>query len=72
MSHPLLHKAPPTTRRGRTGRRRRTARSTTMHDHSDIIRGRVVKDEPYVKFFDWLRHYDFPKTKMVLAEFPSK
>lgn len=39
MSHPLLHKAP-TTRRGRTGRRRRTARSNTMHDHSDIIRGR--------------------------------
>lgn len=42
-----------------------------MHDHADIIRGRVVKDEPYVKFFDWLRQHDFPKTKMVLAEFPN-
>ena len=32
----------------------------------------VVRDKTYDKFLDWLRHHNFPKSKLVLAEFPGK
>ena len=31
----------------------------------------VVRDKTYDKFIDWLRQNNFPKSKMVLAEFPG-
>ncbi|KAG2221443.1 hypothetical protein INT45_005248 [Circinella minor] len=60
----LLHK-----RRGRTARRRTIL--AAMRNTTQEIRGKVVRDKTYDKFIDWLRQHNFPKTKMVLAEFPE-
>lgn len=44
---------------------------STFDDHLLILIDLVVRDARYDRYLNWLREHNFPKAKLVLAEFPG-